>query len=205
MIIPNAVYTIIIGEEIPTAVQWTMERNERLFIQNRIQYEVVRADRDKVFHTAGLQAEYLKIELLSNYQNVIVCDWDVLFLSVPRFSESRNCYFGYWENTKTPDMFLTWHDGIFFANYFGNVLRGINDRLQSPGFTSGVAYKMLEHGIAKLYDGPYSHLNTNCGLDSYDTFREYTIDKKEAINRRFLNKVSALGFDMKELEKWQEP
>lgn len=195
MMFPDSVNTIVIGDEIPTPIYWTLQRNERVLYENSIPFNIIKLDRDKKFKTAGLQAEYKKIEILSQRCNVVVCDWDVLFLDTPNFICLDKCYFGYWEKSDIADMFLTWYRDFSIMEYFVGLHKELQrSMIQFPGFSRKVANELIDRGIGLRYDGPYTHLNANCGQDSFDTFSEYPVEKKQSVESRCYRKIADYGF-----------
>lgn len=190
MMTPDSVNTIVIGDELPTSICWTLQRNERTLYRESIPFNIIKLDRDKKFVTAGLQAEYKKIEILSQRLNVVVCDWDVLFLEIPKFTYVSKCYFGYWENAGIADMFLSWHADFWVMEYFAAINERIKNEMQPPGFTIRVAKEIIDLDKGIRYDGPYTHLNSNCGQDSFDTFGEYPVEKKQSVESRCYRKIA---------------
>ena len=155
-----SIATIIIGNSIPDKVLSIIDTNKKNFPL----FEVLRFDCDDHYSCPGIQAEFMKLFVLSKRSDIVVCDWDV------EFTRNDCCLsgtmFGFRGNI--PDMFLTYNNDLIAMSVFDNFANEARNRfMASPGFTSILAGRMYRAGLCTWYpNDAYIHHGTNMGMSN---------------------------------------
>jgi len=179
--IPDYVYTVIIGEEYPDIVKYCMDHNKSLCESHNVNYRILQVERDPDFPYAGLQADYQKLLLQLTTGRVMCIDWDIQLLSFPDISESDYPYFARTSNKN--DLFLSYTTTENSKNIIRKMFKEFTNVKK---YTSGMSgFRVVNNYFDETieYTGEYVHYRTQCGYPSIQhTYEKEPEDKKVFIN-----------------------
>jgi hypothetical protein len=180
--IPVTIYTVIIGNEVPDIVNKCQINNMALCEKWNIEYEIIHAKRVKAIRCPGLQAEFIKKNVIKAFCNQMVIDWDIELLEKPDIPVSNKIYCGKYTNGK-PDSNILLCNSSEAKNNFSKIDTYTGFKKQITGFLFGFLNKEVD--TVFYPDNYYKHHNTNLGMNNIGgTYGDLSDYRKSKVNSR---------------------
>lgn len=183
--IPSSVHTILIGyDKLPPIVKHCLRRNQLLCDSEKIPFIIKTFERNYLFPTPGIQAEYEKLTIHLERGNTLVIDWDIELLDLPNLPPCQFPYLGRNEQGKN-DLFLSYCST--------NLCREIIEKFYSAFLNKSVINTQYINGYdftnayfdstAEYPSTAYIHYKTQCGYHSInDTYSALPIKQRKKLD-----------------------